>query len=309
MNPFAGLLRQGVPTNQRQRQQQANRYLGPRDITPGGGRNPSAPPGTPGSTAGSTRQGTAPNSTSGARWSNWDDLPDDIPRVRKRERFSHGTSAFYDDSWGSIYRGLESGDDGTESAMRLLRDFQGKPEHMEELIGSNMFKYNAPQFLRNSDAYNYLQDFENLDRSMDAYGAGAGQIAANAQNQLRAGQQQLAAAGLGRSTAMAGMANQMALGAANQQANLFANMWQQHVNNTSRYAAMAFDMDRQVTQMALGQDLMARDANIDEGMSESAGYWGLGGAVLGGVVGSLVPGLGTAAGIALGGGIGAGLGS
>lgn len=157
--------------------------------------------------------------------------------------------------------------------------------------------------LTNVPAFGALQDFENLENPMQAFGAGAGMIGQGGAQALQRGQNQLARAGLGRSSAMAGLANRTASGVANQQAGLFTNLYQASQARRAANAQRAFDLHRQIAQMALGQTLTPRDAqfgNPNPGVSSgsailSGGLAGLGagaplgpiGAGVGGLLGAL----------------------
>lgn len=221
--------------------------------------------------------------------------PDNLAMETVEKQRPDGIASFYDDSYGSLQRTFDAGWNQSDAMFQLLQDFKGdRGDWVEFLEESGPLRAG---FLRNNPAYGYLQDFENRDKSMQAYGAGAGQIGQAAMAQTRQGQQSLAAAGLGRSTAMAGLANRMALGATTQQANLYASLWQQHVQRESMFAQQAFDIDRQVTQLALGQQMTPRTMGDDGGN----GWWGVGGAVLGGIIGTIAaPGVGTTTGMAAG---------
>ena len=146
--------------------------------------------------------------------------------------------------------GFESGGGPTQIYEDLLKNYSGKWEWLQHLqeaggpfIAASLGKMPSAEF---------QMDFMNMENPMQAFGQGAGMIGTGAAQGLQAGQNQMARAGLGRSASMSGMAQRATQGAANQQAGLFTNLYQATQQRQSQNARNAFDLQRQIAQMALG---------------------------------------------------------
>jgi hypothetical protein len=105
--------------------------------------------------------------------------------------------------------------------------------------------------LYGSKGYQFLQDPNNWDQSMQAYGSGAGMLARQSQRSLGQTREQLARMGLGRSGAMAAAGQQSAMGLADQQANLFTQLQQQSVQNRLMGAQRATNAEQEIARLAL----------------------------------------------------------
>lgn len=151
------------------------------------------------------------------------------------------------------------------------------------------FGFMAPQLaasLGGMPATDFLMDFRNVQNPMQAFGQGAGMIGQGAQRALQQSQQELGRAGLGRSGAMAGLSQRAAQGAATQQAGLFTDLYQATQQRQMESALRAFDLQRQIAQMALGQSMLPRDAGDGGGggtASMIAGGVGAAGQLMGGL--------------------------
>lgn len=211
------------------------------------------------------------------------------------KRFPEGMAQFFDDSWLPLLQQLQGGAGPASLFPALLQNFKGDEDDLQRwqriaapFMAASLFR---------SPAYQKLSNFEGLDRTMQSFGAGAGQIGAGAQQGIQQGQNQLARAGLGRSGAMAGMAQQGVQQAGAQQGNLWTQLFQQAQQNRINNAATAFDMDNNITRLALGMQPAPRMKQDDGGLwGQIAGSLGSG---IGGLIGSLIPG-GTGVGASIG---------
>ena len=160
--------------------------------------------------------------------------------------------------------------------------------------------------LFDSQGYKFAQDPSNWDNSQQAYGAGASTLARGAQQGLTGAQGDLVRMGLGRSGAMAAVANQSAQQLAGQQANLRTQLYQQGLQNRLAGARQAFDMDQQIMRWAtgLGTDsrVVERREPSAQAERERANVWGAVSSLAGQAIGTAVGGF---AGGGFGGGGGA----
>jgi hypothetical protein len=214
------------------------------------------------------------------------------------KRKPEGLARFFDDSYLQVLQGMEGGKQTSDIYQDILREFKGDQKHIEPFLKK------ASPFLAgslgSSDQARFMQDFRNVENPMQAFGQGAGMIGQGAAQSLQAGQNQLARSGLGRTGAMAGLAQRATQGAANQQSGLFTNLFQATQQRQSANAARAFDLQRQIAQMALGQNMTPRDGGGGQGISSGAAIGG--GALSGAGVGAAFGPLGAVIG-----GVGGGL--
>jgi hypothetical protein len=224
----------------------------------------------------------------------------DYPTVRKE--FPQGMAQFYDDSYLRLLEGLRAGEGPSQQLQGILERFKGKPGNLEDFMGR------AGPFIAGSlggtQPFNYLQNFQGIENPMQAYGRGAGMIGQGAAQGLQGAQNRLGRAGLGRSAAMSGLASRAASGASAQQANLYTDLYQATQQKQAANAQRAFDLHRQIAQMALGQNMTPRVDGGGGGPSQVGGAisgalggagagFGIGGPV-GGVIGGLLGGVGGA---------------
>jgi hypothetical protein len=215
------------------------------------------------------------------------------------KRHPGGMAQFYDDSYLRLLEGLRRGEGPTEQLRGMLERFQGSPGDLEDYL-----KRAAPFIaggLGGTEPFGYLQDFRNVENPLQAYGRGAGMIGQGAAQGLAGAQNQLARAGLGRSAAMSGLASRAASGASAQQASLYTDLYQATQARQAANAQRAFDLHRQVAQMALGQSMTPRvegggggpsqlSSTIGGGLSGAGAGFAIGGppgAVIGGLLGGL----------------------
>ena len=152
--------------------------------------------------------------------------------------------------WRSLYQSLQGGGNPQGMFQGVLGSFAQNPQDLR-----SFFEEAAPfiaSSLFGSKGYQYTQDPNNWDQSMQAFGAGAGQIARSATRQTRSAQNQLATMGLGRSSAMAGVASGINQQAGGQMAGLYTNLFQQGVQNRLRAAQQAYGLDEAIISLALG---------------------------------------------------------
>lgn len=210
----------------------------------------------------------------------------------------------YPDTWRTIAEQLQGGRGPANMWTNILGNFRGGQDMTDFLNWAAPFMAGS---LFNSDAYKYQADPANWDQSMQAYGAGAGQIGQAGTQALSQGSNQLARMGLGRSGAMAGLANQTALQAGIGQGNLYTGLYQQGVQNRLNAARSAIDSDRAIASLALGLNPQRAPK---QGNGALAGAIGSAlGTVGGALVGSIFPGAGTAVGAVAGNSLGGGVGS
>ena len=202
----------------------------------------------------------------------------------------------YPETAGVVSGGLQGGQSLSQILQQLLGGFTGSRQSLAKQPG--LYAPFLAGALEGQDPFKFLQDFRNVENPMQAYGAGAGMIGQGAAQGLQGASNRLARAGLGRSSALAGLASQSAQSTANQQSNLFTNLFQAQQQRQAQNAMSAFDLHRQIAQMALGQSLAPRDGGqgVSSGMAAlSGGLAGAGslaplgpfGAAAGGVLGAL----------------------
>lgn len=220
------------------------------------------------------------------------------PKNRVRKKREHGMTGYYDDSWGTLLDSLTRGDSTGDALTNILRNFKGDPAALEQFLGlaTPFLAGSEANSLMNSKGYKYLQDEKNWDMgAMGGYGTAAGMIGQQGRAGMKAGANQLAASGLGRSGAQAALAQQGMMGIGNQQAGLWNQVHQQSMQNRMNSASSAFDAQRQIAQMALGQQITARtDTGGGGGGSSVTGALGsmasgaAGGAAIGGPIGGVI---------------------
>lgn len=176
---------------------------------------------------------------------------------------------------------LRTGRGAEEWFPGMLETFRGSEEHLADLM-----RRTAPMFastLYSSEPYQQLQNWQQWDKSMQAYGTGAGMIARGAQQAGQEQQNQLGRAGLARSGASAAIAQQAQQTAATQQSDLWTRLYQAQAANRARYAAQAYDVQRNVAQLALGMTpsprISGQEQNLWPSIISAAGQ--AGGAYLG----------------------------
>jgi hypothetical protein len=216
-----------------------------------------------------------------------------LPGAKVEKKHPEGLAQFYDDSYLRLLQGLQGGQDPTQLLQNALAEFKGSPQDLSDFM-SNAAPFMASG-LSNVPGFQHGQDFMNVENPMQAFGQGAGMIGQGAAQGLQGAQNQLGRAGLGRSSAMAGLAGRATQQASTQQAGLFTDLFQQTQARQTSNARSAFDQQRQIAQLALGQNMAPR-ANPDGGGPSQAG------AALGGAMS------GAGAGFAIGGPLGAGIG-
>lgn len=208
---------------------------------------------------------------------------------------------YYDDSWLRILEGLQGGADSGAIYRDILQNFKGRPGDLEKFM-----QQAAPflaQGLRGGPGYQYMQDPANWDLgAMGAYGQAAGQLGQAGRQASTLGQTALSQMGLGQSTARAALAQRAQMQTGAQQAGLFSDLFQRAQQNKMMGAQRAFDINRDIAQLALGQTPTPR---LEGGSGPSGWAAGLGGALsgagalaplgpLGAVAGGLLGGLGGA---------------
>lgn len=206
-----------------------------------------------------------------------------------------GMANYYDDSWLQLLRGLQAGDDPSAAFTRLLEGFKGDPGDLESFFDNPSARMAFAYMLGSSKGAKHLGDFSQ-EPSMRAFASGKGQIGQAAAMANQGQQAQLASMGLGRSglagAAEAGIMQQ----AGGQSAQLGAALEQQRYSNLLQQANMSFDVERIMTQLALGQTPAPMEGG--GGMDSTAALIGAAGTVLGSFIGA--PWLGAAAGGAYG---------
>lgn len=205
-----------------------------------------------------------------------------------------GLGGYYDDSWGQLLGGMQEGQGTDELLQRVLANFKGKPGNLEDFLrqAGPFLGAAGVSKLGASPGLAYMADQKNWDLgAMGGYGAAAGQIGQGARRSIDAGNQQLAAAGLGRSSARGSQTGALQQQAYGQQAGLWADTYQRAQQNRMQSATNLFDAHRTLAQLAMGQVPTPR-------MVDSGG----GGGGLAGSLGALATGVG--AGAAIGGPIG-----
>lgn len=180
-----------------------------------------------------------------------------------------------------FYKNLITGYPGNE---QNLQDFL---QRFPDLVNAGIIS-GVQGELRGSPAYQYLQNFQNIDQSMQAFGAGSGQIAGNTRAAQQQGATAMARSGLGRSSAQAALAGRLAQNAAGQKAGLFTDLYQRKVANTAMYANQAFDMQRQIAQLAMGAAPVPR-VQPEKGPNAWAQIAPMLGGMIGNIAGGLIP--------------------
>ncbi len=219
------------------------------------------------------------------------------PTVKKAN--PGGMAEFYDDSWKILSEGLRGGRSLDQVLGEVLAGFKGNPGDLEDWLeqARPFMGAAAAGQLKGTEGFKFMQDPGNWDLgAMGSYAPAAGKMAQGAAQGLRSGQNMLAASGLGRSSARAGMRQRSAQALAGQQGDLWSRVNQQAQQNRMQSAMNAMDAHRTVAQLALG---MSPNPRTEMGQG-GGGDWlsGMGaGAGIGGAIGGPV-----------GAGIGAGLG-
>jgi len=205
---------------------------------------------------------------------------------------------YYHDSWLPLMQSLEQGQGLGSFMPQLLQQFRGKPSDLEDFLRrATPFLYSG---MSASPATGYLQNFQQNANPMAAYGQGSAQIgAAGAQAQTQ-GTQQLSRMGLGRSAARGALASKVAQGVGTGRANLYSDLYQRDLAMKQQAAAQAFDVERQIAQLALGGRV---DPRVGGGGGDDSGLWSqilggvgtLAGAYFGGPAGAAAGGAGGTA--------------
>jgi hypothetical protein len=207
----------------------------------------------------------------------------------------------YPDTWRTIAEQLQGGRGPANLWTNILGNFRGGQDMTDFLNWAAPFMAGS---IFNTEGYKYQADPANWDQSMQAYGAGAGQIGQAGTQALSQGSNQLARMGLGRSGAMASLAGQTALQTGVGQGNLYTNLYQQGVQNRLNAARGAIDADRSIASLALGltpQRAPKQDHSALAGAIGSA-VGTIGGGLIGSFLGPAGAVVGAGAGGALGGG-------
>lgn len=210
-----------------------------------------------------------------------------------------GMANYYDDSWAQLLAGMQAGEGTTDVLQRILTNFKGKPGNLEDFLRQAGPFLGAAQVnkLGQSPGLKFMEDQSNWDMgALGAYGQGAGMIGRGARQSIDAGNQQLAAAGLGRSAARGSQTAALRQQAYGQQAGLWSDTYQQAQRNRMASANNLFDAHRVLAQLAMGQVPTPR--NVDSGagansLQDSLGALASGvgaGAAIGGPIGGLVGG-------------------
>lgn len=212
-----------------------------------------------------------------------------------------GFANYYQGSWDQLLKALEPVGKGSGVAsayLNALQNFRGTPQYLESFL-----QQASPFFastLATSPAFKDLQDYQSRSNAiMQQFGPAAGKIGAAQTQAVRQGTQQLGRMGLGQSGARSALAGQAALTAGGQQADLFTNLYQGSVQARQQMAQQAFDAQRMVATLALGQSPVPRVTQ------KSSTPWGAIGGAAGALLGTVLPGIGNifggAAGAAAGG--------
>ncbi len=263
-------------------------YSGP-GITP-----PSAP-----STTHNTRRYHQDPSHSGGGYYTWEQTKSGgqgtVPK-----RHPEGTSRYYDDSYLQLLNALQSGDNPEGGWQNLLTEFKGSPGDLQRFMEHPAFRATQSYLMGNTPAAQMLGDFS-MEPSMQALAAGQGAIGRGQAQATEQGQRALNQAGMGRNAGlMSAVARSAAQNAGQQSADLRARLEQQRYQNLMNQAQRRMDIDRLMTQLALGYNVQPRQGGGDDNGELGA----LIGTVLGAGIGSFAGPAGTAAGAQVGAGIG-----
>lgn len=208
------------------------------------------------------------------------------------KRFGQGMARYYDDSYLQLLNQLEAGATPEQGYQNLLQQFKGSPSDLRKFMESPAFRATQAYGLGNTDAARIMGNF-NLDPSLGQLGAGLGAIGQGQAQATQAGQAALNQTGMGRNAGLqAAVARQAAVGAGQTAANFRQQVYQQWYQNLMNQASMRFDVDRLMTQIALGYNAQPRTKGDDSGM------WGQ-------IIGSALGAVGGIAGAAIGGPAGA----
>lgn len=195
-------------------------------------------------------------------------------------RYPTGTAGHFFDSYGELLQNMRQqglqGQPGVPGTLEnVIANFRGDPDALAEFLDQ------AGPFMAASmagtPAFQAVQNWNQFSDAEQAYGAGAGQIAAAGQRGLQQAQQNLASQGLGRSAASASLASDAALSTGAQQADLYTRLRQQNLAQRFQMAQSAFDQHRLIGQLALGQTPAPRQESGDPWMQLLGGLFsGLG---------------------------------
>lgn len=175
----------------------------------------------------------------------------------------------YNPALGASLDAMGNPTEGPAASMQsIARGFQGTDQQLEiEMRRQAPFIAGS---LANTGAFKHMQDFKNFDmvkpeEHMQPFGSMAAAGAKSAARTGKAQRSMLARSGMGNSAAMGALAGQQSLGLQSNQADLYSRLYQnslaQRQQNTmlqAQWANQAFDMQRAMTQMALGAVPSAR---------------------------------------------------
>lgn len=197
------------------------------------------------------------------------------------KRFPNGISGYYDDSYGALldYMKAQGGGAITGAYQNLLQNFQGDQDAFRGFL-ETASPFMASAALEGSPAFRATQQIGGLSNPMQAYGTAAGQIENRAQAAKSEGLQQLASQGLGRSAGRASLASRISASTGADRAGLFSGLYQRSLDDKRQDVARAFDAQRTVAQLALGQNPMPRQPG-PQGADPLLALAGAGGNLLG----------------------------